>query len=157
VKNPELFIRLARELPEIRFVMGGYGRLYERCAKQAREVPNLRLIGIVDQETKKKLLGAALAFVNTSSSEGFPNTLIESGIYGVPSLSFVDPDEVICSNKLGFHVKSFSELVDKTRLLAEDSDLRKEIGINTRQYVERNHRIENTVSEYTKVLTSLLS
>lgn len=156
VKNPELFVRLARELPKIRFVMGGYGRLYEKCAKQAREVPNLRLIGTVDQGAKRKLLGAALAFVNTSFSEGFPNTLIEAGIYGVPSLSFVDPDEVICINSLGFHVRSFSELVDKTRLLAADSDLRKEIGINMRRFVERNHRIENTVSEYTKVLTSLL-
>jgi glycosyltransferase involved in cell wall biosynthesis len=157
VKNPIVFVRLAGELPKTQFVLGGHGSLHEECARRAEGVTNLRLIGVVDEELKKKLLNAALAFVNTSKSEGFPNTLIEAGIHGVPYLSFVDPDEVICRNSLGFHVKSLSELVEKTRLLVADSDLRKKIGINIRHYVEREHRIEDTVSQYERILTSVLN
>ena len=155
-KNPDVFIRLARELQGIRFVMCGYGRLYERCAELALGVSNLHLTGMVDEIAKRKWLGAAFAFVSTSSSEGFPNTLIEAGIFSVPYISFVDPDEVICQNKLGFHVNSFSELVEKTRLLANDSSLRKEMGVNIRRYVEREHRIEDTVSNYVRLLSLLL-
>jgi glycosyltransferase involved in cell wall biosynthesis len=155
-KDPDVFVRLARELPGIHFVMCGFGRLYEECAKRAYGVPNLQLTGMVNESAKRKWLGAAFAFVSTSSSEGFPNTLIEAGIYSVPYISFVDPDEVICQNKLGFHVNSFSELVEKTSLLANNSSLRKEMGVNIRHYVEREHRIENTVSNYERLLSLLL-
>jgi glycosyltransferase involved in cell wall biosynthesis len=155
-KNPETFIRLAKKLPEIRFVMCGYGQLYEDCVRKAKTVQNLCLNGWADEGTKRKLFDTAYAFVSTSSSEGFPNTLIEAGTYSVPYISFVDPDEVICQNKLGFHVNSFSELVEKTRLLANDSSLRTEMAVNIRHYVEKEHRIEDTVSKYVIVLSSLL-
>jgi glycosyltransferase involved in cell wall biosynthesis len=155
VKNPEVFVRLAAELPRIRFVMCGDGELYEECLREAITLPNLSVVGVVDEARKSTLLSKAFALVSTSLSEGFPNTLIEAGIHGVPYVSFVDPDEVICRNSLGFHVKSFSELVQKTRLLAEDVDLGRGMGRNIRRYVERKHRLENTVSDYAKVLTSL--
>jgi glycosyltransferase involved in cell wall biosynthesis len=155
-KRPDVFVRLAKELPDIQFIMCGDGPLHEECTTMANGATNLFFGGWVDERSKVKWLSSAFAFVSTSSSEGFPNTLIEAGIFSTPYISFVDPDEVICRNRLGFHVKSFSELVNKTKLLANDRDLRTKIGYNIRQYVEREHEIEKTVTGYVSVFGSLL-
>jgi glycosyltransferase involved in cell wall biosynthesis len=156
VKNPVLFVRLAKQLPHIQFVMGGSGRLYQQVAKAASQIPNLTLVGLAMGEEKKRLLGSALVVVNTSLAESFPNTLIEAGMDGIPYISFVDPDEVICRHKLGFHVTSFRQLVEKTALLVRDDELRFKIGTNNRHYVENNHDIERSVSEYDRLLRSLV-
>jgi len=155
-KNPEAFVRLAKKLPEIRFVMCGSGSLYKHVAEEASRVPNLTLTGGVDGEPKLALLRKAIALVNTSFVEGFPNTLIEAGIHCLPYISFVDPDEVICRYKLGFHPKSFSELVEITSSVAKDKQIRSQIGARIRRYVEKNHDIRDTVSEYDRLLRSLL-
>lgn len=156
VKNPAMYVKLAKELPDIQFVMSGSGPLHQQIAKEASEVPNLLLTGVVSGEEKKKLLGSAFTLVNTSLAEGFPNTLIEAGMNRVPYISFVDPDEVICRYELGYHVRSFQELVKKTALLVRDRELRAKMGSNNRHYVEMNHDIEKTVSEYDHLLRSLL-
>jgi glycosyltransferase involved in cell wall biosynthesis len=155
-KNPEAFVRLAEKLPEIRFVMCGSGSLYESVAEQASRAPNLTLTGGVDGEAKASLFRKAIALVNTSYVEGFPNTLIEAGIRRLPYISFVDPDEVICRYKLGFHPKSFSELVEMTSSVAKDKQIRSQMGARIRRYVEKNHDIRDTVSEYDRLLRSLL-
>ena len=155
-KNPGMFVSLAKELPHVRFVMCGGGQLHKQVAQEASTVSNLELTGGVGGETKTNLLEAAFAFVNTSLVEGFPNTLLESGVHSLPYISFVDPDEVICRYKLGFHVKSLSELVRSTSLLVADKRLRSEMGHNIRRYVEKQHNIQNTVSEYDRLLRNIL-
>jgi glycosyltransferase involved in cell wall biosynthesis len=155
VKNPSMFVKLAKELPDIPFIMSGSGPLHQQIADEASKVPNLMLTGTVSGEQKRKLLGSAFALVNTSLAEGFPNTLIEAGINRVPYISFVDPDEVICGYELGYHVRSFQELTEKTALLVRDRALRAKIGSNIRRYVEKNHDIKKSVSEYENLVRSL--
>lgn len=155
-KNPALYVKLARELPNIRFLMHGWGPLYDDTIEESKGVPNLAIMGEVGGEAKRRAFENALAFVSTSMAEGFPNTLIEAGIHKVPYVSFVDPDEVICRHNLGFHVRSFTELVEKTKLLVTHSELRMQMGENIRSYVEKNHKIENTVAGYDKLLRALL-
>jgi glycosyltransferase involved in cell wall biosynthesis len=98
----------------------------------------------------------AFVVVNTSVAEGFPNTLVEAGLMAVPYVSFVDPDEVICRYRLGFHVTSFSALVEKVELLVQDRGLREQTGSNIRAYVEKYHDLKDTVDEYDRLLRSLL-
>jgi glycosyltransferase involved in cell wall biosynthesis len=156
VKNPAMFVRLAKELPHIQFVMRGSGRLYQQVAKLASQVANLTLMDLVTGEEKERLLKSALVLINTSFSESFPNTLLEAGMNRVPYVSFVDPDEVICRYELGYHVRSFQQLVEKTALLVNDRKLRARMGRNIRRYVEKNHDIEKAVSKYDHLLRSLL-
>jgi glycosyltransferase involved in cell wall biosynthesis len=75
--------------------------------------------------------------VNTSPSEGFPNTFLEAWGNGKPivSLNF-DPDELICKNKLGFHSQTFEQLMKDIKTLVTNSQLRAEIGMNARRYIE---------------------
>jgi glycosyltransferase involved in cell wall biosynthesis len=156
VKNPSAFVRLAKQLPQVRFVMYGSGSLGDEISEQAREVPNLNLVPGGNEQEKKRLLETAFAFVSTSASESFPNTLIEAGIHQLPYISFVDPDEVICHYKLGFHVRSFRELVGATQCLARNSELRAWMGHNIRTYVQKQHDIRKTVAAYDRLLRSLL-
>jgi glycosyltransferase involved in cell wall biosynthesis len=156
VKNPEVFLRLARDLPEIQFVMCGGGPLYSKIRNDARDLRNLRIVGQLLGQTKQVILQHSYAVINTSLAEGFPNTLIEAGVQMIPYVSFVDPDEVICRNNLGFHVNSFSELVERTAQLVSDTRLRISLGTNIRSYVEKEHDIAKTVSEYDRLLRFVL-
>jgi glycosyltransferase involved in cell wall biosynthesis len=155
-KDPMSFVSLARELPSIPFVMCGFGPRADHLTGPAGDLANLTVLNSVSDETKKNLLAKAFVVVNTSVAEGFPNTLIEAGLNAVPYVSFIDPDEVICRYKLGFHVRSLPELVEKVELLVQDRDLREQIGSNIRAYVEKYHDLRNTVAEYDRLLRSLL-
>jgi glycosyltransferase involved in cell wall biosynthesis len=156
VKNPILFVRLAQELPHLRFVMCGFGSLFDEIAEEADHLANLTILDSADNKTKRELLASAVAVVNTSVAEGFPNTLIEAGMNAAPYVSFIDPDEVICRNRLGFHVNSFPELKQKVELLVQDRALREQLGINIRAYVEKHHAIQDTVAKYDRLLRYLL-
>ena len=157
VKNPGAFVRLAKELPHIRFVMCGSGPLAHKIGEQAGALPNLNLVLGGNEREKRRLLETAFAFVSTSLSESFPNTLIEAGIYRLPYVSFVDPEEVICRYKLGFHVRSFRELVEATQRLVRNGEVRAEMGDNIRAYVQKQHDIRKTVAEYDRMLRYIIS
>lgn len=155
LKRPDLYLDLAKALPNVRFIICGWGPLRNRVVREAKEIPNLTLAGEVTGRAKQSAIEKAFVLVNTSIAEGFPNTLIEAGLYGIPYVSFVDPDEVICKYGLGYHVRSFNELVEKTEAIVLNAKLRKEIGNRIRSYVERNHDLENTISSYDKIIKSL--
>jgi glycosyltransferase involved in cell wall biosynthesis len=100
VKRPELFIELARSCPQQRFVMVGGpdhpndpGQAYFRQMRErAQAVPNLRFEGFVPFAEVGEHFNRASFLVNTSDSEGFPNTFLQAWARGIPSLSFVRPE-----------------------------------------------------------------
>ena len=58
------------------------------CAKSL----NLEIIEWLPYRKAEALIAGAFALVNTSCFEGFPNTFLQAGKFGVPILSFeVDP------------------------------------------------------------------
>jgi glycosyltransferase involved in cell wall biosynthesis len=99
LKRPDLFIDLARRLPQRRFVMvGGPGvtpdaqHYCDSIAMAAAKLPNLSMVGHVPfNEVGAWFDGAALC-VNTSDYEGLPNTFMQAWLRGTPTLSFVRPE-----------------------------------------------------------------
>jgi glycosyltransferase involved in cell wall biosynthesis len=128
-KAPELFIELARRLPDHPFTMicqPQPGRDFHRLAAIAPK--NLRLVpGLPIQETAP-LFARHRVFALTSLSEGFPNVLLQSARSGTPVVSLcVDPDNILSSNKAGFACQgSFDEVVRRTAELLTDPSLWKE-------------------------------
>ncbi|RLJ09147.1 MAG: hypothetical protein DRP13_01065 [Candidatus Aenigmatarchaeota archaeon] len=155
VKRPELFIKLAKKLPEYKFVMIGNAsdeKLYENIRKKSKEIKNLKFLGFKPFKEADGYFKKAKIFVNTSSLEGFPNTFLQAWRYGTPVVSLdIDPDEIICKYKLGFHSKVFDNMVKHIKLLMENEKLRKELGKNGRKYVEKNHNIKKIINEYIKI------
>jgi glycosyltransferase involved in cell wall biosynthesis len=107
-KRPERFLELARRLEGsgVLFQMvGDTANLRRRNAleREARDLPNLQLLGRLPPEKVHALLAEAKLLVNTSDYEGFSNTFIEAWVRGVPVLSLcIDPDRLIAREGLGY-------------------------------------------------------
>ena len=150
VKRPHLLVEIARRLPQYTFIMVGRGNYRLPGLPQ-----NVKFLGFKTGEALKSLYEKAAIFLNTSLVEGFPNTLIEAGIYYTPYITFYDPDDVVKRYELGFHVSSIEEAVQSIKELMQNLDLRRRMGMNIRRYVEMNHDIEKVVNAYEKLFEVL--
>ncbi|MCK4733979.1 MAG: glycosyltransferase, partial [Methanophagales archaeon] len=84
--------------------------------------------------------------------EGFPHAFIQAWMHYVPVVSLnADPDELISEKKLGFHSKTFEQMVEEVKTLLNNEALREEMGVNGRKYVEREHDITKNIREYIEV------
>jgi glycosyltransferase involved in cell wall biosynthesis len=106
VKRPQLVLELARRLPDIPFTVianSGSGTFVNKWESEKNSVPNISYIkGMSLQDTERQFLSARL-HLNTSRSEGFPNTFLQAIYAGVPLVTTgIDPDGLIDQNGLGF-------------------------------------------------------
>ena len=161
VKQPELFVKLAEAIPGARFQMigghsGGNQELYNRIKESSKRFSNFEYFGAIPLHKDNEYFSRASILVNTSMFEGFPNAFIQAWMHYVPVVSLnADPDELICEKRLGFHSKTFNQLVEDVKTLLKNEDLRKQMGENSRQYVENEHNITNIIREYIKVFEHL--
>jgi glycosyltransferase involved in cell wall biosynthesis len=106
-KQPERFLELARAFPQERFVMicppaESDPGLFRRVREEAALLPNLEFRDFVPYPEIEGFFARALLFVNTSRSEGFPNTFVHAWKHGTPVLSLaVDPEGAILEHGLG--------------------------------------------------------
>jgi len=160
VKQPDLFLDLAEKFPETKFMMiGGKGEseeLFEKIKRRAEKIDNLDFKGFVPYDQIYDDYKKAMFLVNTSKLEGFPNTFLEAWMFGKPVVSLkVDPDEIICKYELGFHSKSYSQMVEDINTLLKNKKYRKQLGNICRGYLEENHDIKKIADEYKKLLANL--
>ena len=155
VKQPELFLKLAEAIPETRFQMiGGYSpgnqQLYEKLKESSKRVPNFEYLGVIAFDQINEYFSRASILVNTSIFEAYPPyAAIQAWINYTPVVSLGDnPDEIICRYDMGFHSKTFEQLVRHVRILLENEHLRKRMGENGRGYVEKEHDITEIVERY---------
>lgn len=153
-KRPELFLDLAaalQDVPGARFVMvgaqaGGSGERDWNAAvmQRIRLAKNVEYLGPRPQAQINQLLARAHVFVNTSVSEGFPNTFIQAWMRAVPVVSLqVDPDDVLQREALGFRASSANGLADAVRRLLVTPGLRAEYGERARRYALGKHSLRN--------------
>jgi glycosyltransferase involved in cell wall biosynthesis len=138
-------VELAKQIPDGKFKLFGPPFLEEEdyCKSvqlAASSTPNLQLHGFLPHAEMLSEYRRAGILVNTSESEGFPNTFLEAWSNYVPVVSLKwDPDEIICRHKLGFHSKDANQMkLDIIRLM-NDGKLARELGLNGRRYVETHH------------------
>ncbi|MEM2981372.1 MAG: glycosyltransferase family 4 protein [Thermoproteota archaeon] len=161
IKQPQIFIELAKAIPNASFEMIGgkvmkEPQLYERIRSFAKNLPNLSFHGFVPYNEIDKYFARASIFVNTSYLEGFPNTFIQAWASYVPVVSLnVDPDGVIQKERIGFCSKTFEQLVTDVSNLLSNETLRKTMGKNAREYVEKEHNIKKNVKLYCKIFNAL--
>jgi glycosyltransferase involved in cell wall biosynthesis len=115
LKQPELFIELARRMPDERFVLIGglsnsekdFGR---DIMQSASVLPNVEVAGHLSHERLLAYIRRSLALVNTSRFEGFPNAFLEAWSCGVPVISFNDVDQLITTEGLGGIARDVSDM-----------------------------------------------
>lgn len=145
-KRPDWFVELARALPERRFVMCGVVPIppetteaWERAQAAARGLPNLEVLGYLDQDAVGALMRSAALFVHTSPAEGFPNTVLEAWAHGVPTVSCVDPDGVVARERLGEVVGDPAALAAAVGRAMREPAERAAAGARARAYALRAH------------------
>jgi len=162
-KRPDLFLKLAKMFPELKFWMiGGCPfldqKFYKKIEQSANEINNVEFLGYVPHEEIDRYYKESSILVSTSLGEGFPNIFLEAwGNYTpVVSLNF-DPDGLISNQKLGITSKSFEQLKNDIKTLINNDKLRKEMGNNSRRYVEQEHNVKKIVAKYEKLIESLVN
>jgi glycosyltransferase involved in cell wall biosynthesis len=153
LKKPEVFVELAarlRTVTEAEFIMIGRpaGAKYQRRLEaQMRNVRGLTYLGEKSNEEVNRILGGSHILVNTSDTEGFSNTFIQAWLHEVPVVSLhVDPDDVLTRQGLGFRSGSLDKLVQDTRHLIENADVRTRIGKRARAYAREHHSLEENLN-----------
>lgn len=153
-KNPELFIRLAKDYlnidSRVQFTM--IGSQSSNSAWQNSlllaigECQNLTYLGGLPASVTNAYIANSDVFVNTSLSEGFPNTFIQAWLRSVPVISaFVDPDGILGKGVGGYIAGESCALLDHVRRLLEDADLRATLAATGKAHAQANHSMRNAV------------
>lgn len=145
-KRPEWFVSLARALPGHRFVMAGIvppppltRESWDAVRAAASGLPNLEVHGFLPEPELAALRRRAALVVHTSPVEGFSNVLLESWAAGLPTVSGVNPDDLVTREGLGAWATTETALLESVRALMADPQARRAAGARARRYAERVH------------------
>ena len=160
VKQPQLFVELARDIPDVKFQMiggkSGSPELYQEIMYGSHNLDNFEYLGVIPYEKIDQYFCKATILVNTSLFEGFPNSFLQAWINYLPVVSLnVNPDNILSTYSMGLHSKNFRHLKDDVKNLLCNSELMMEMGLNGRMYVEEHHDIKFIVLDYVNLIYSL--
>jgi glycosyltransferase involved in cell wall biosynthesis len=164
LKRPEWFTRLACRLPDRRFVMVGVvppppftGEHFAAARAAARDCPNLTVLGFQPDDELRRLLSGASLVVHTSPKEGFSNVMLEAWGLGLPTISSVNPDELVTRLGLGEVVEEFPALLEAVSRWMSDPQARREAGARARRYVSERHAEAIVLGQLADALDALVA
>lgn len=147
-KMPEVFLALAQRLSDLDasfILIGAFSRSFRRKHTGAR----VSVVHRLPLDEVNRLMKKASVYVNTSLYEGFSNNFIQAWMRETPVVSLnVDPDGVLEQFGIGFHSRTFENLVTDVRFLLENPDKREEMGERARAYAIEHHDIKKIACEY---------
>jgi len=149
-KRVELFLSLARRLPQVRFIAMGRAHDPVRDAQLRAAyggAPNLKLTGFITEEEKSRVLGESWALVNTSVREALPVSFLEALAHETPIISGENPDGL--TERYGYLVEG-GDYEAAVRRMLRDPD-RGIKGAEGRQYVKRTHEADRVADLHIKV------
>lgn len=162
-KQPELFVELARRFPRENFIMvaqeSNFPQLFEITKKEAANLPNLLNLDYVPYTEIDSYFAKAKIFVNTSKSEGFPNTFIQAMKWKTPIVSLnVDPGQILERNRLGFVGHGdFENLVKSVKILLNNQTIWQEMAENCYRYAKEHHDIQKIIEQDKVMILKLLT
>jgi glycosyltransferase involved in cell wall biosynthesis len=157
-KQPDILLLLASRFPNCKFVMvmnRSDPVIHEQIVETAP--PNVQIIESVSYREAENLFKEAFVVVNTSRFEGFPNTFLQAGKYGVPVLSLqVNPDSFIDKFSCGIDAHGKLEELDKgLRRLLEDRMFYNTCADNIYSYVRSYHNLNDKVNELSQIIKEM--
>jgi glycosyltransferase involved in cell wall biosynthesis len=155
VKRAELFVELARRLPEIQFklVGGADQRRLDELKTFADGIDNLEFAGHVPFADVEQHFDSASILVNTSVNEGFPNTFLQAWARGMPTVSFFDPEAFNSGEPVGWTSATIDDMVAQIALLHSRQDLWERQARLTRSHFNANYAVTRAVDEYEAALS----
>ncbi|MFX1444097.1 MAG: glycosyltransferase family 4 protein [Promethearchaeota archaeon] len=150
-KRPEIFIDLAQAFPKEKFIMiapiSFEPDFFEKTKLKAEDVKNLQFIPGVPFSEIDQYYKNAKVFVNTSESEGFPNSFNQSMNYSTPILSLnINPDNFLETYNVGLCANgNFNSLKENLNKLLQDKELWNHYSTNAYNYVFNEMNIEKAI------------
>ena len=156
-KRPDRFLTLASSVPSLKCHMiggrqAGHERLFDQTSEGAEVLSNLTFHGQIPYHDVNDFYERSRVFVNTSDSEGFPNSYLQAWIRGMPVVAFFDPDGVIAREGLGFAVSSDEEMRQAVQTLTTDSNTWHTFSERCREYMQTHYGDELTLAPYLAAL-----
>lgn len=160
VKRPSLILELARQLPQIPFVvfmLRGHEELHKKCLAEAQGLSNITLYEYVPFEQIESYFADAHLHVNTSTFEGFPNTFLQAAKYGVPTVSLkVDPGGMLSQYQCGVACKDdFEGFKQTVQSLMTDIQLHEKHSMQSLDYIKTHHDKDMIIPKYEEVFLEL--
>lgn len=157
IKRPHLFLQLAEQFPSEDFVILGltnHEHAYEsELNKRIDEMENVVSEGPVSPDEIHEYYHNAIALINTSTTEGFPNTFLEAWRSGTPVVSLdIDLDRYLNSYSTRLYAEG-----DLTKLKLGCEDLLKEsiwkkASRSVKKEFEERYDIKQVSKMYRKAL-----
>ena len=163
MKRPELFLELVNKLSNVDIffdMVGKPSEIYQKAIEStSKKISNFCYYGQLKNEAVLKMIRNSTIIVSTSSltiredsSEGFPNVFIESWKYGVPIISFFDPDGLIARYKLGFVCKDIDEMAQAIKYLFNNPGLYSTMSGNCIKLFNEKFLIARNVDKMLNIL-----
>lgn len=160
IKRPQLLLRLAQSMPETRMcLVGGPSAeskaFHEGIRHGAAGLANLTLQGHVPFHQIGAFFERARVLVNTSETEGFPNTYLQAWSSGAPVVAFFDPDGVIEREGLGMRVNTLEEMREAVHTLTRDEAAWSRTSDRCRAYFRAHYAEEASLRPYLATIERL--
>ncbi len=163
IKRPWIYFELAKLFPQADFYVAGDSHFKDIMAPVMagyKDLPNLKLLGMVIEQAKHNVLNNIWATINTSVHEAVPVSFLETFAYGKPVISCQNPDNM--TGRFGIYVgevlgdgndkKSIAVFAQAIEQFLSGKFQKEEHGKLARDYVGSVHTFEN----YEKTVRSLL-
>ena len=162
-KNPEKFIDLseAMKLNDIfEFIMVGMLSLDQKksISERQKNNVNIKYLGQLPREKVYYELENAHVLINTSDSEGFPNTFIEAWQRGVIIISDkINPDNILIRYRIGFICETIVEMKEKlTELFEFKTGVALDYSARAKLYTDEYHNFNKTISQLYRIIGPFL-
>lgn len=158
-KRPEMFLDLARSLPDVHFIAVGASRntVWDQHlrSKYAR-ISNLEMTGFLNQFEGSQLydiLSKSWILINTAAREGMPISFLEAAAHRCTILSSVDSDEF--ASRFGIHVTDDDFVTGLKHLL--ENDRWRALGQSAYLHVLKHSNVQSAINLHIKTYRSLLN
>ncbi|MFZ4116719.1 MAG: glycosyltransferase family 4 protein [Chthoniobacterales bacterium] len=155
VKQPLLFLELAKKIPKARCQMicsKQDEQLWNRVKQQAQALDNIEFLEAVSYHDIQYYFDRAKIFVNTSLEEGVPNTFIHAGLGHTAIASLrVDPDHMFSHFQAGCCAENNKEyFFERIQQLLSQPDLLSFAQAESARFVSTWHDNEKNVNAFLK-------
>ncbi len=163
IKQPEELLKVAAALPGVRFRMVGGPRgdaagakYFHQIAASAAQLANVEFLGHVPYTEIDRHFDDACLLVNTSRSEGFPNTFLQAWSRGVPTVAMFDTGCRDADRVVGVLAQSADQVAAHVQnLLASDAAWQAEAR-RCFEHFEKHHKSSVVAVRYSELLRSLM-
>ena len=163
IKRPDRFLDVVAKVKsndvKVKFIVAGAGEQLQYCQDRVTN-EDLPVTFLGWREDIEVVLAAADFVILTSDNEGTPLSLIQAGMVGIPvvATNVGSTNEIVVNGKTGFLTDlSVDQLAKAVTKLAENSDLRAQMGAAGQEYTLARYGVDRLVKDHQDLYLRLLN